>query len=441
MLPVFALSGAAVRKALLCVMFSIAALSASRAAALDDDLAPAKTLGPVTIRVYQEAGLPGSVHLSNGTVISTDQYGQPLMKPLARALNLAQAGDVIACRGELDGVQIGKYDPNKPFAVFRGNGEVISDVSIVSEDPQQPCIIRGVVIMGNVQVAGGHGVDDLTFKDIVFKNNPGSPTPILVAMDGAQGLLRFYNIRLVSGDPASYSGFGMKWGMRANSAATYDIRGFSCAKAQEHCLYLDSIGGGVGGDSYFLDVRQRAPSGRTGIQVVTRADPIHGSLGLPSQGDLYIRRSRLKTNPSSGGGSALTVAGHLGRVFVYDLQYRGSAGAVAFWTDAGKGVHTTPEGYSTPFARLENIRVVSPQADRSHIQISGVGLVQIKRFLVRGNRAAFDFENLYGGPLPNGTVQFLGAKPLSANPGFKSGTKIRLQNQTLSNQQIDSLFP
>lgn len=407
---------------------------------LDPDLPPAKTIGAPTIIVHQEAGMPGTVTLANGTVISTNQYNQPLMTPLATALKLALPGDVIACQGELEGVQIGKYDPNKPFAVWWPNGQVIRNVSIVSEIPSQPCIIRGVSIQGNILQAAGHGVDDITFKDVKLKNMGSSATAFIVSMNSVQGMIRLYNVDLISGSPGSYGGYGLKWGIRANGPARYDIRGFKCPAAEEHCLYLDSVGADAGGDSYFLDITQKAPSGRTGIQIVNRKDPIHGSMGMSGLGNLYFRRLKLST-VAGGGGSGFTIVGHLGGVFLKDLRYKGNLGAVVFWSDSSKGLHLTPDGYTVPYARIEDVYVDAPAADRDHIMISGVKHVQIKRFLVKGNKAAFSFNSSYGGPIPNGLIEFIGPKPLSAYTGFKAGQKIKINNQVQTNQQIDFLFP
>ncbi len=403
----------------------------------DPDLPSAKVIGAPTIWVRQLADQAGTVTLSNGTVISQDQYGNPLMHPLALAFNLAQAGDVIACRGELNGIQIGKYDPNKPNAVYRSNGDIIQNISVISELSSQRCTIRGVLFQGRVDVPGAHGVHDITFKNINFKNIGNAATALTVSMNSVQGMLRFYNVELVSGSPGSYGGYGLKWGMRGNGEASYDIRGFRVPTAQEHALYLDSVNGGIGGDSVFTDITQTGPSGRTGVQIVNRP-PQYGALG-PGTGGLYFRRLKLWT-VKGGGGSGFTVAGHLGPVFVKDLRYKGNMGAIVFWSDSGKGLYTTPEGYTTPYARLENIRVESPSADRSHIMAAGVGLLEVKRFLVRGNRAAFDFNSTYGGPIANGQVRFIRQGPLATHPGFKSGLKIKLNNQSLSNQQINSLF-
>lgn len=403
----------------------------------DPDLPAPKAIGAPNIFVRQIADQPGTVTLANGVVISQDQYGNPLMNPLALAMNIAQAGDVIACRGEINGVNIGKYDPSKPNAVYRANGDILENISVVSEIANQPCIIRGVTIQGRIDVPGGHGVNDLTFKNVKFKNTGNAATALLVSMNSVQGMLRFYNVELVSGSPGSYSGYGLKWGMRANGEASYDIRGFKVPAAQEHALYLDSINGGIGGQSIFTDIVQTAPSGRTGFQVVNRP-PAYGALG-PGTGALHFRRLKLWT-VKGGGGSGFTVAGHLGPVYVKDLRYKGNMGAVVFWSDSGKGLYLTPEGYTTPYAYLENIRVDSPNADRSHIMAAGVGLLEIKRFLVKGNRAAFDFNSIYGGPIPNGQVRFLGQSSLASHPGFKSGQKIKSNGQVLTNQQINSLF-
>ncbi len=407
--------------------------------ATDPDLPQPKTIGTPNIFVYQEAGQTGTVVLSDGSVISTTPGGALLTNPLAVALNLARPGDVIACKGELNGVEIGKYNPSKSPAVYWANGEVLRDISIVSEDSNQPCIIRGVSIMGNYLVPGGSGVDDLTFKDILFKNMGGSATAFIVFGGSIQGMIRMYNTGFVSGSPGFYSGYGLKWNIRANGRARYDIRGMTLIAAQEHGLYLDSPGADDMGDSYFLDITQTAPTGRTGIQIVNRKDPAFAG-GISGRGDLYFRRLKLWTE-EGGGGSGLTVAGHLGRVLVDELTYQGNMGAVVFWSDAGKGLHLTPDGFTCPYASLENIKVLSPIADRSHIAIKGVGYIKIRRFLIKGNKAAFDLDSKYGGPVLNGVVDFDHFGSLSSSSGFKAASKIKVKDVALSNATIDNLWP
>ncbi len=407
--------------------------------ATDADLPAPKVIGAPTIWVHQVAGQPGTVVFANGAVVTKTMGGLPLTVPLAYAMNNAHPGDVIACSGELAGVEIGKYNPNKPFAVYWPNGAVVRDISIVSEDPAHPCIIRDTGIMGNYMIPGSSGVDDLTFKDIIFKNTADSGTAFIVFGGSIHGMLRFYNVGFASVDPTAYSGYGLKWNIRANGRARYDIRGMDLKGAQEHGLYLDSPGADGAGDSYFLDIRQNAPTGRTGIQIVNRAyaSAAGGPTGL---GDLYFRRLNLWTM-AGGGGSGLTVVGHLGTVFVDTLFYKGNLGAVVFWSDSGKGLHLDSKGFTTTAAVLENIHVDSPNADRSHIAIKGVGYTKIRRFFVKGNKVAVDLDSPSGGPVYNGVVEFQTTGALSKWNGFKSYIKVKKNGQTLSNTQIDTIWP
>ena len=114
-------------------------------------------------------------------------------------------------------------------------------------------------------------------------------------------------------------------------------------------------------------------------------------------------------------------------------------GAVVFWTDAGKGVHADGGGYTTTHAILRNITVDSPNADRSHLAFSGVGLLQIHDFQVVGNRTAIDLDNAFGGPVSNGTVELHLPSPASAYGGFQAGVKVKQGGVTLTNPQIDAL--
>lgn len=406
-------------------------------------LPPPHQPGPVTIYAEQITPQSGSITIPSSTgadVVYTHDpfHGGPLQYTLAAAIRLAQPGDVIALKGIFKAIVIGKTDPNKPYAAYWQNGAIIKDLSIISEDANQPATIDGIGITGNIAAAGQGGVDGLYFHDLIVRNGGDDRAPIMVWQNSKQGLIGLYHIVAQSVNPALYGGWGMMWNVRGHGRARYDVRGFECAGAQEHCLYLDSPGWDGSGDNYFVDVFQdAAPSGRTFIQIVNRADPNMqgGPTGL---GNIFIKHARGWTT-AGGGGSGITVAGHLGCVDIDDYEYKGDLGAVVFWSDTSKGLHLTPDGFTCPQAILKNIRVNSPNADRNHVAISGVGVVEIHDFQINGGKTAFSFDDTFGGPIDNGEERFCLPPLVSQYAGFQSNGKVKRNNQPLSDQQIDAL--
>ncbi len=101
-----------------------------------------------------------------------------------------------------------------------------------------------------------------------------------------------------------------------------------------------------------------------------------------------------------------------------------------------------------------------PFADRSHIAISGCEFVRFSNFTVQGNRTAIALDTSFGVAqlndtvvvvdgavtrsserIANGRADFFLPRPVSLYPGFQSSTKIKLDGNTLSNTEIDTLWP
>ncbi len=397
---------------------------------------PKKVIGLPTIFVEQGPGLVSKVTLADGTVVTT---GKAATHPLAYALNAARPGDVIQCKGELEGFHLGKYDPSKGPAVYWPNGDIVRDISIIG-DPTVGAKISDCTFMGNTNVPGQHGCDDFTFSNVTLRNKAVTATPVIIAKGHQIGLLRFYDVHFTHHPNTGWGGYGTKWGLRGHGRARYDVRHVTFDGCQEHAFYIDSPGADGSGDSVFKDFKQLAPSGRTGIQIVNRANE-----GASGKGNLWFHALTLWTKKGDGG-SGFTCVGHLGDVNIDGLVYTGNLGAIVFWSNANDGLHTTPDGYATQALNLSNVYIDSPGADRAHIMISGVKTVNITDFLITGNKIAFDFNSKYGGSIKNGTVNFTLSRGnhhsvLSQYPGFKSTYKIYKDQVKLTDNQIDTLWP
>ena len=93
------------------------------------------------------------------------------------------------------------------------------------------------------------------------------------------------------------------------------------------------------------------------------------------------------------------------------------------------------------FVKMKNINVTAPQAQRSHIAISGVEEVEVMApFNVTGSSKAFNFNTQYGGGINNGSVKFLEFPSLLSDySGFNSNIKIMDSGSALSDPEINSL--
>lgn len=394
------------------------------------------------MRLQRLPGQPtGTITLSDGTVITKNRFNQPLVHVLAEALLRASPGDVLELEGVFEGVVIGRYDPSKANVAWWGDGVntlPIQDVAIISKNPNQPATIRGVQFSGNLMPGQG-GSDRLLFKDLMITAPSGNYSAIQTFQFSRQGYYYFYNVSLFAEDLTAYQGYGMMSAVRAHGPAKgFDFRDVSIGRSKEHSFYLDSLGWDNQSDSFFVNIQQTEPSGRTFFQLVNRASPSVGS-GISGYGRVVIANAHAWTQYGTGG-SGFSIVGHLGSVFILDSSYRGDMGAVVFWSDSGKGLFLNPNGYTTSYAEIRNFTVNSPAADRSHVMISGVEEAVIGGFSIMGNRTVFDLESQFGGPIPNGSVIFQTPVAPSGYSGFQAGTKVRNKNITLSNQQIDMMW-
>lgn len=404
---------------------------------------------------------PGKVTLRSGVVLTKDKYGYPIRPDLALAYAIDHAipGDVIGCSGTQT-AHIGRGDPNKATSALWANGAVIRDVTLVSLDPAN----RGRVSVsfdGDVTKPGQGGVDNFTLSGVdlmarFFANGPGTQddnsekTALLVYRGSTHGLIRVQDFTAYAENPSSFGGYGMMWGCRGHGWAQWDVRKGKCKKAQEHFWYFDA----PQGDSYFIDLEQIEPSGRTCLQVDERKSAWgYGGTGYtgitrPSLGGLLYRNVRAWTD-SGGGGSAFTIAGHSGGpVILENVSVKGDLGAVAVWADWPKGCYLTPDGKIVPQFVLNGFRSDAQLDDRSLVAIKGCSQVDIyldtkpdgsPESEIRTNRIGIDLDNSYGGPINNGKVNLYAAGRASQYAGWKAGVKLKRFGTTYSDLQIDAL--
>ncbi|MCJ2554857.1 MAG: PKD domain-containing protein [Candidatus Thermoplasmatota archaeon] len=446
---------------------------------------PVKPLGPVTIEVH-----PSQVIVLNGPGPEDDEVLPGGNYPLVTALRAATPGSdpVLGIYGAIqgDGMQIGAGDSD-----FKGYvahwGPVPMRFSVVGMTPDAKIGELGFRNrMNNGTVHGG--VADARFENLTIEARYS------MAVGGGKGerfgILRFYNVHFATSEEGlasgAFEGFGYKWGVRIRALGRYDFRNCTFDPVLEHAIYVDS----PQGDSYFQGIEHHG-STRTAIQIVNRAfdtsDPnqlaefesgvnqvqpsAHGRLLIE---DVTIRDLR------GDGGSAITVAGYPGDVFIrnitaVDLQ-NPFQGAVVVYTDAGWNhgayLHTGGDGnlYSTYSLSLEDPNVNLPLADRTHVGISGIEFVRIHDFSIAGSRTAIALDSWYNqarfndslvvidgivtrssATINNGIVEFCVPRPLSQYPGFDSARKIAdswyldaggsQRANVLSDAEIDAIWP
>jgi len=306
------------------------------------------------------------------------------------------------------------------------------------------------------------GIADVRFENLTIEARFSSA--VAVPKGHNVGLVRFYDCHFAAGrenlEVGNFHGFGYKWGLRGHGRGRWDFRGCSFEPVEEHCIYIDS----PQGDCYFVGV-QHTGSRRTAIQVVNRSLDNPGPSGF---GTLLFQNVSVY-DLWGDGGSGISVAGHLGDLVFRDVVVRenrsnaGSHGGIVVWTDADpeKGVYlyTGDDGqlYSTRSVLIESVDVDLPRADRAHVAISGVEHVRVDDFQIRGNRAAFSFDNEFGSPtisglavvdgsprqlnnkhIDNGFVGFRVPCPLSGFMGFQSTISVMEDMGTLTSSQIDA---
>ena len=446
---------------------------------------PRKPLGPVTIEVH-----PSQVIVLNGPGPGDDQVLAGGNYPLITALRAATPGSdpVFGIYGPIrgDGMQIGAGDSDSKGYVAHW-GPVPMRFSVVGMTPDAKIGELGFRNrMNNGTVHGG--VEDARFENLTIEARYN------MAVGGGKGerfgILRFYDVHFATSEEGlasgAFEGFGYKWGVRIRALGRYDFRDCSFDPVLEHAIYVDS----PQGDSYFQGIEHNG-STRTAIQIVNRAfdtnnpanwDEFESGAQTPQpsgHGRLLIEDVTIR-DLRGDGGSAITVAGHPGDVFIrnitaVDLENTFQGGVVVY-TDAGPNhgtyLHTGGDGklYSTYSLSVEGLNINLPHADRTHVGMSGIEFVRIHDFSIVGSRTAIALDSWYNQArfnnslvvidgdvtrvstwINNGSVDFLVPRPLSQYPGFDSASKIAdswyqdiggsHRSNLLNDAEIDAIWP
>ena len=447
---------------------------------------PRPPLGVVSIEVH-----PDQVILLNGPGSDDDVVLDGGGFPLVTALKNAVPGSdpVIGIYGRINqggnGMQIGAGD-NDFKAYVAHWGAVPMRFSVVGMTSDATILEFGVLNRMNDGTVHG-GVQDARFENLTIESKYNS---CVSGPKGHQfGLLRFYNCRFVP-SPANLAsgahyGFGYKWGVRIRALGRYDFRDCTFEPVLEHSIYVDS----PQGDSYFVGIEHNG-STRTAIQIVNRAFDTSnaGQLAAYESGAAQVQPSasgRLLIedvtihNLWGDGGSAITVAGYPGDVFIRGVTAVDPVnrfhGGIVVYTDGsehhGTYLHTGADGnlYSTYSVSIEDINIDLPLADRTHVGISGVEHVRIGDFAIGGSRTAIALDSYYNqarlnntlcvidgevtrssATISNSDVDFLLPRPLSQYAGFMAARKIAdswywdfgsRRANILTDEEIDSLWP
>ncbi len=396
---------------------------------------------------------PGQITLPDGKVITrTLKYNTPITYELVEALKWAEKIDCyqIRVRGNINGGVLGGGDMNKADVV-KWTGRPIHDIVVRSDDPDNMGMITQLDFAGDIRSATGNtGVSKVLFKKLIISNkyypSTGSSTRqgVLVMSSSYQGLIGIHDCEFRAADPTAFQGNGMMWGIRGHGRARWDIRRNTFPKLQEHCVYVDGVGADGGGPTFICGNKSTGPTGRTGIQIVNRKTVSMGG-GPEGLGPVFIQRNSLWSDGHGGGGAVITVAGHSGPVYIEDNDIRaeGESGGIVMWSDGGKGLFTTPDGFTCPYARIINNRIDATGCKRSITSYGGVKELIIDEFSFKGSSASIDLFNSYVGHIDNGKVFITagienGAVPLSQYAGFASGIKMKYKNKTLTAAQIDA---
>lgn len=381
---------------------------------------------------------PHEIVVLNGAGTEDDISYPTAGYPLIEAILLAGPGDVLGIDGSLPGAgqQIGGGDAGQKYYRADWGLEPI-DLTIVGLRPERASQITSFSLhLGRNDGQPTGGVSRIRIQNLTILS-PSSDTQCIGVPIGADtgGLVQVYDVDFKGAQDGSFDGLGYKWGIRAMGRMRWDIRGVHAAPVQEHVFYLDS----PAGNSYFVDCTMEG-SWRTMVQIVNRRTDNPGTTGYGT----LVFENMTAYNVFGEGGYAFTIAGHLGGVIFRDCRViegpNGSQGALVVWVDDSEphGAHLDGDGFATGPVILDNFRVYAPNADRSHVSISGARSVHIDEFHIIGNQMAFRFRQK---EYPNGKIRFLVQDPVSSYPGFAAARKVQWSpGVDLSDAEIDSLW-
>lgn len=397
---------------------------------------PIEALGPPTILVE-----PGRVTIrATGQQIVVDsQWHLPLQHELAEAIMYhARPGDVIGVLGDLGDrrtLMVGGGDIFDPPTAYWPNHEPVHDIAIVGLLPDKRCRIGPIWLRDELG-----GVDRLRVENLTVVNDPGVAFPLHCHQGARVGLFQLYDVH-VTGMPGdgSYAGRPYKFGMRGTGQWQLDVRRVTIDPAYQHGVYCDNLIG----PSYFVDV-VTGGTDRTGFQITNRSQ----TSPIPGRGGVLFERCVVIGSTGVEGGSDFTVT-HMGPVVFRDCQSLGTkSGSLVVWSDVSNGLLLNRDGFTTDLVVIDGFKVRAPDADRSHVMISGAQRVHVFDFDIEGNQSALDGvvshgKTQLGGPIRNGRVVYHLPDPMSQFSGFKAWQKVQTwggnHTEVLSDMDINRL--
>lgn len=225
--------------------------------------------------------------------------------------------------------------------------------------------------------------------------------------EAVHGKLKFYDCEFAAPrdvSPSSGNGaFGIKWNIRCQLPATWDIRGCISDLSQEHFLYINA----PQDECYIIQCRNRpfrlyspnVPEGypRTFTQIVDR--PVSEPC---SPGDAKI--VWLRNTITNGNGADLTVTGNRGEMYMVDNQHIGDATgqrgvceiwSAPFWDIQGIRRYTSNGvDYTGNTVHIWNERANfnTNSTSRSIFNISGCKAIDVRGFDIAGALGGFQFR-------------------------------------------------
>lgn len=399
------------------------------------------------------------VTLADGRVVDKNKWGTgPLTHGLAFAIRSSDPGTVYGIKGNVAGLVVGGGDVTKPDVAFAPGNEPVR-ATIVDADPSDGVrpSIRGVEIGDSLG-----GIDVLTFYGVQITKESWSASYVTVRQGSNTGRLRLIGCKLAPlALTGAWSGAESKWPIRCHGhlngggrdvalaqdrAAGLEVRDCEIFPGWEWgYVYADNLGPStISGVT--KDPRATVAPYRGEIQIANRAstaDPVVAG-GPSGWGKLLIENVE-PIACGDDGSYALTIAGHLGPVEIRDCEFKDyESGAIVVWSDAGKGLWTTPDGYTVPKLTLSNIKCSSAVALKPHVALDGVGAIVVEApFAVSGApRGCIDVDNAFGGPLHVGSLSFVGdfGGALSTCGAFGAGPALRWGGVAWSAAKLDALL-
>jgi hypothetical protein len=338
---------------------------------------------------------------------------------LALALTLADEGDEVWFTGEHGALAIGTDNGRKRNSVHKPGG--LRGVTVRGVDPSAAFAGFGLAQQQRTKY-GGTGLNaDLTFTDCTIRAIGQAPIKVFAGTTG-YGTLRLERVRFV-GDPSV-----VKWWIRSHGQAAWVLRDcVALGGCIEHFFYGDCLDGD-GGRGYALlaDGIDVAKCGRTAFQIVDRDES-----GFRSSGKVLIQNARIRDCGRRDGGSAVTIAGHLGPVELAHLSIESALsregpeaapdrGAIALWVDGRKmGANLPPDGFGIGDVLIRAVRVDYEAPDRALVLASGCRSLTIRPpFVLRGGSVGLALEHQRGARM--GPVCLEAATPPSSWEGWQN---------------------